>query len=99
MGELLFGKKHVPGVFALDEGDKCWCEEDSESSNDEADRSVVDGDEAAIEEDVDDSEPEDEESDEGDSWIHSIEVCTDDGPPKHMHVKIADEKIGRKKFF
>lgn len=99
MGELLFGKKHVPGVFALDEGDKCWCEEDSESSNDEADRSVIDGDEAAIEEDDDDSEPEDEELDEGDSWIHSIEVCTDDGPPKHMHVKIADEKNGRKKFF
>lgn len=102
MGELLFGKKRVPGVFALDEGDKCWCEEDSESSSDEEDRSVVEGDETTsddTEEDVDDSEPEDEELDEGDSWIQSIEVCTGDGPPKHMHVKIADEKVGRKKLF
>ncbi|KAI6150392.1 Pkinase-domain-containing protein [Pisolithus tinctorius] len=84
MGELLFGRKHAPGVFALDEGDKCYCEEDSESSDHEEDN---------------DSDPEDEESDEYDSWIRNIEVCTCDGPPKHVHVRIADEKAGRKKFF
>lgn len=102
MGELLFGKKHVPGVFALDEGDKCWCEEDSESSNDEDHRSVVEDGEAAsddTEEDVDDSDSEEEELDEGDPWIQSIEVCSGDGPPKHVHVKMADEKVGRKKLF
>ncbi|KIN95112.1 hypothetical protein M404DRAFT_332298 [Pisolithus tinctorius Marx 270] len=102
MGELLFGRKHAPGVFALDEGDKCYCEEDSESSDHEEDSSAVEDDEAAndeTEEDLDDSDPEDEESDEYDSWIRSIEVCTCDGPPKHVHVRIADEKAGRKKFF
>ncbi|KAI6160106.1 hypothetical protein EDD17DRAFT_1510822 [Pisolithus thermaeus] len=87
--------KHVPGVFALDEGDKCWCEEDSESSNDEEHRSVVEDGEAAsddTEEDADDSDSEEEELDEGDPWIQSIEVCSGDGPPKHVHVKMADEK-------
>ncbi|KAI6045374.1 Pkinase-domain-containing protein [Pisolithus marmoratus] len=86
MGELLFGKKRGPGVVALDDGDKCHCEDDSEIFDDDEDHVV-------------DSEPEDEESDEGDPWVRSIEVCTGDGPPKHVHVKIADERSGRKKFF
>ncbi|KAL4068004.1 Pkinase-domain-containing protein [Scleroderma citrinum] len=84
MGELLYGRKGMPGVVALDEGEQCYCT--SEEESDDADC---------------DSDREDTEGDEGDPWVHSIDVCScrGDESQKHVHVKIADEKAGRRRLF
>ncbi|KAG6335201.1 hypothetical protein ID866_3895 [Astraeus odoratus] len=112
MGELLFGRKGVPGVVALDEGERCFCEDekddealesDDEDGDDASDSSDGDADDQSecvkgADKDGDDEE-EEKEREEGDPWIRSISVCTVEGHPPHTHVKIADEKAGRKRLF
>ncbi|KAL4077039.1 hypothetical protein V8B97DRAFT_2021678 [Scleroderma yunnanense] len=111
MGELLYGRKGMPGVVALDEGEQCYCTSEEESDvNGEATSGEDDtdsgadggiGEEDAAEDADCDSDREDTEGDEGDPWVHSIDVCScrGDESQKHVHVKIADEKAGRRRLF
>ena len=85
----------MPGIVALDEGEQCHCVEDDIFDDDDTDSDV----------DVPDTEDVDCDSDsddaEGDPWVRSIEACSCKGgePLKHVHIKIADEKVGRRRLF
>ena len=50
---------------------------------------------------VDHDDCDEEDEDDGDEWIKSIEACSrSDITPKHVHIKVAvDEKQAKKKFF
>lgn len=91
MGELLYGKRGASGVFALDEGERCYCEQVE---------SEVDGD-IGGEDCQGDAEDQEEDGDGSDPWIRSIAVCTVSQPPEHVHVKMAtvEKCSGRKLFF
>lgn len=109
MGELLFGRKCAPGIVALDEGERCYCVDEKESDGNREATSDEDDDADSDADDVPDQEDAAEDADcdsdqedaEGDAWVRSIEACScrGDEPLKHMHVKIADEKVGRRRLF
>ncbi|KAH7889300.1 hypothetical protein F5I97DRAFT_1827176 [Phlebopus sp. FC_14] len=95
MGELLWGRGGGGGVVALDEGERCGCEE---WEHDE------DGEESGVDDEEDDhedgAEDEDEEEDLGDPWVREIETCTEGETPTHVHVRIGtDEKSKSRRFF
>lgn len=95
MGQLLWGRCGGGGIIALEEGEKCGCERDQDSGEDDVD---VDEDE----DHEDDGQDSDEEYDEdlGDSWVKDIDTCTGMEEATHVHVRIqADEKTSKKRFF
>ncbi|KAH0827067.1 Pkinase-domain-containing protein [Lanmaoa asiatica] len=85
MGQLLWGRSGGDGIIALEEGEKCGCEKDPESEEDDHD-------------DRDSDEGYDEDL--GDPWVRDIDACTEREVPTHVHVRIpADEKTNKKRFF
>ena len=50
---------------------------------------------------VDHDEYDEEDHDDGDEWLRSIEACSVPGvQPQHVHIKVgADEKQGKKRLF
>lgn len=106
MGELLYGRRYAPGIVAFDEGERCYCMEESDAdreatSDEDDDDADSDADDVPDEEDAaEDADCEsDQEDAEGDAWVRSIDACScrGDEPLKHVHVKIADEKAGRRR--
>lgn len=94
MGQLLWGRGGGDGIIALEEGEKCGCERDPGSEDNDSD-----GDE---DDHNDDGQDSDEEYDEdlGDAWVGDIDTCTEKTVPTHVHVRIpADEKSSKKRFF
>lgn len=95
MGQLLWGRCGGNGIIALEEGEKCGCERDRGSEED--DDSDCDEDDHD-----DDGQDSDEEYDEdlGDSWVRDIDSCTEKEMPTHVHIRIpVDEKTNKKRFF
>ncbi|KAG8217831.1 Pkinase-domain-containing protein [Butyriboletus roseoflavus] len=94
MGQLLWGRGGGDGIIALEEGEKCGCERDRVSEDNDEDGDEDDHD--------DDGQDSDEEYDEdlGDSWVRGIDSCTEKAEPTHVHVRIpADEKSSKRRFF